>query len=94
MCYNSAPAYHATKLVAGGTQLVDVRERHEFASGSLPQARSIPLSELAGRYLELNPDRPVAVLCRSGGRSARAAEFLCQHGFRNVTNLDGGMLST
>ena len=94
MRYRSVPAHQAARLVAEGVQLVDVRERDEFASGSLPDARSIPLSELASRYRELNPDRPVAVLCRSGSRSTRAAEFLSEHGFRDVANLDGGLLAT
>lgn len=93
MPYHVAPAHQAARLVASGAQLVDVRERDEFASGSLPEAQNLPLSELAGRYRELDPDRPVALLCRSGGRSARAAEFLTDHGFGEVTNLDGGLLA-
>lgn len=93
MPYHRSPAHHATRITSAGAQLVDVREPGEFAAGSLPHAVNIPLSELASRYRELDPDRPVAVLCRSGGRSARAAGFLTEHGFTDVTNLEGGILA-
>jgi rhodanese-related sulfurtransferase len=54
---------------------------------------NIPLSQLPARFSELNPNRRVALLCRSGGRSATAAEFLANQRFREVTNLAGGILA-
>jgi len=91
--YQSAPIAEANRLAGLGTQLVDVRERNEFAYGSLPGALNLPLSELATRYNEINADSPVALLCRSGARSAQAADFLIDRGYPDVTNLDGGMLA-
>lgn len=93
MHYQSVPTRDAARLTAQGAQLVDVRESDEFAAGSLPDAVNIPLSEFTTRYRELKPDHPVAVLCRSGGRSAQAARFLTEHGYVDVTNLEGGLLA-
>jgi glyoxylase-like metal-dependent hydrolase (beta-lactamase superfamily II)/rhodanese-related sulfurtransferase len=79
---------------AARVQIVDVREADEFAGpvGHIPQARSIPLGELAARHGELSHDRPVVAVCRSGARSARAVALLQQAGFTDVANLAGGML--
>ncbi len=73
--------------------VLDVREPDEVAEGTIPGARHIPLGELQDRVGELDARQPVAVLCRSGGRSAMAAEFLDASGFVQVTNLDGGILA-
>ena len=73
-------------------QLIDVREPEEVAGGTLPGAVNIPLGDLPARVGELDPSRRVVLLCRSGGRSAQAAEFLAASGFGDVVNLVGGML--
>ncbi|MFN3218781.1 MAG: rhodanese-like domain-containing protein [Acidimicrobiales bacterium] len=76
-----------------GAQLIDVRQPDEFASGSLPGARNLPLGDLAARAGELDPSRRVVLLCRSGARSGRAAEYLESIGFGDVVNLSGGMMA-
>jgi rhodanese-related sulfurtransferase len=80
---------------AAGTdvQLVDVREPNEWDAGHMPGAVLIPLGDLAVRARELDPARPVVVVCRSGNRSATATAFLLQSGFRDVKNLVGGMIA-
>ena len=93
MSFNEAPASDHASLVAAGVQLVDVREPEETAAASVPGAMFIPLGQLPERVGELHPSPPVALLCRSGGRSAKAAEFLVAQGFTDVTNLVGGMMS-
>lgn len=85
-------ADYATALGFDG-QLVDVREAVEVAAGTIPGAANIPLGELPVRLHELNSDRPVVLLCRSGGRSTQAARFLTANGFADVVNLSGGMLA-
>ena len=85
-------ADYASAVGADG-QLVDVREPDEVAAGTLPGAVNIPLGQLPGRLDELDPARPVVLLCRSGGRSTQAAEFLTAAGFDDVVNLAGGMLA-
>ncbi|MFW2381071.1 MAG: rhodanese-like domain-containing protein [Acidimicrobiales bacterium] len=74
-------------------QLVDVREPLEVANGTIPGAINIPLGELPSRLGELDRNRPVVLLCRSGGRSTQAARFLTANGFPEVVNLSGGMLA-
>ncbi|MDH3706186.1 MAG: rhodanese-like domain-containing protein [Acidimicrobiia bacterium] len=87
------PVTDFAAAVGGDGQLVDVREPHEVANGTLPGARNIPLGELPIRIDELDPDRPVVLLCRSGVRSTQAAELLTDEGFGDVVNLAGGMLA-
>ena len=72
-------------------QLVDVREPWECAIVSLPGALQIPLQQLPKRLQELSREGEVVAMCKSGGRSRRAAQFLQQSGFANVTNLTGGI---
>lgn len=72
--------------------LLDVREDDEWAAGHADGAIHIPLGEVPLRFGELgesSPDRPVYVICRSGGRSARAVEWLAEHDVHAV-NVGGG----
>jgi rhodanese-related sulfurtransferase len=74
--------------------LVDVREAFEREIADLPDhgQRRIPMAEFPHRADELERDRPIVVYCRSGSRSAWAAQFLRARGFESVWNLDGGVL--
>ena len=73
--------------------LLDVREPAEYASGHVPGAVSLPQCDLATKLDELPRDRPLYLICRTGGRSQHAAEFLRQVGFERVTNVEGGTLA-
>ncbi|HEV2458302.1 MAG TPA: rhodanese-like domain-containing protein [Ktedonobacterales bacterium] len=70
--------------------VLDVREPEEFARGHVPGAASLPQSELALRLDEVPRDRPILVICQSGMRSLRAAQFLVQMGYANVASVAGG----
>jgi len=72
-------------------QIVDVREADEVAAGMIAGARHIPLGELRSRLAELDKGRPVVAVCRSGRRSAAAADQLAAAGFTAYT-MTGGML--
>jgi rhodanese-related sulfurtransferase len=74
-----------------GVLLLDVRESFELAEARVPGAINIPLGELAVRQAELDRDRPVAVICRSGNRSAMAVQHLRQLGV-DATNVAGGLI--
>lgn len=70
--------------------LLDVRERDEWRAGHAPQARHVVLSQLEDHLGDLPTDRPIVTVCRSGRRSAMAANALTRHGY-TATNLTGGM---
>jgi rhodanese-related sulfurtransferase len=72
--------------------LLDVREDWELGVASVPDVVHIPMGEVADRLGELDREREVVVLCRSGRRSLQVANFLQQNGFRAV-NLAGGILA-
>ncbi|CAM5223965.1 Rhodanese-related sulfurtransferase OS=Ureibacillus acetophenoni OX=614649 GN=SAMN05877842_103139 PE=4 SV=1 [Ureibacillus acetophenoni] len=72
--------------------LIDVREIEEVKSGHIPGITNIPLGLLEFRIHELDKIKPYIMVCRSGGRSGQATQFLESYGF-NVTNMTGGMLS-
>lgn len=81
-----APAW----IAAHNPVIVDVREPSEHAVGRVPGAVSIPQADLAVRLDELPRDRELLLVCASGMRSLRAAQFLRAVGYKHVTNLDGG----
>ena len=75
----------------GDVVLLDVREHDELAIAAVDGARHIPMREVPARLPDLDPAKPLVVMCHSGGRSRRVAEFLQGNGFTNVFNLQGGI---
>ena len=81
------------RLDAGDNLFVlDVREPHEYQICNI-NGHLIPLGDLPRRVNELDPNQEIVAHCRSGARSAKAADFLRKAGFRNVHNLTGGILA-
>jgi rhodanese-related sulfurtransferase len=93
MPFVNHPVDDYATVVDAGTQLIDVREPDEVAQGTIAGAINIPLAQIPGRLDELDRERRVVLLCRSGNRSGQAAEFLTRAGFTDVVNLAGGMLA-
>jgi molybdopterin/thiamine biosynthesis adenylyltransferase/rhodanese-related sulfurtransferase/molybdopterin converting factor small subunit len=73
-------------------KIVDVREPNEYQINRIAGSVLIPLGDVPKRYNELNPDDEIVVQCKSGARSAKAADFLRSVGFKKVLNLKGGIL--
>ena len=72
-------------------QIVDCREAYEWVAGRIEGAVHIPLNGiLAGKVGELDTNKPVVVVCRSGNRSELGALMLQARGF-DAHNLEGGM---
>lgn len=69
--------------------ILDVREDDEWVLGRAAGALHIPLGQLPDRFEELDPDTDYYVICRTGGRSARASDFLVNRGY-SVVNVAGG----
>jgi len=72
--------------------LLDVREPHEVAFGVLDGALHVPASDLPARLHELDSAKSYIVACRIGQKSAWAARFLRDAGFRRVRHLRDGLL--
>ncbi|MEY4246684.1 MAG: thioredoxin [Actinomycetota bacterium] len=73
--------------------LIDVREIDEYLSGHVPGAIHIPLNEVPNRVEEFrNPNGgPTFVICKVGGRSASACDFLANQSL-SVINIAGGTM--
>ena len=88
--YEDIDAGTANDQIEGGAFLLDVRNDDEWEAGHAPAATLVPLGQLSDRTDELPTDRRIVVVCRSGGRSGRAAEALVGAGY-DAVNLAGGM---
>jgi rhodanese-related sulfurtransferase len=80
---------HASDLL-----VVDVREQDEYRGelGHIPGSQLVPLSTVSVAARNWPTERPVVVVCRSGGRSGKAALQLARAGFSRVASLRGGMM--
>lgn len=86
----ATPAEAHERVTNGDGILVDVRDPHEWRAGHAVGARHIPLADLPQRLAELPRERPVYLICASGGRSRAAAEMLHNAGFVCPVNVNGG----
>ncbi len=71
--------------------VLDVREAAEYVFNHIPEAISIPLGELDERAVELQKEKEIFVVCRTGNRSGMAAQKLKEKGFDKVYNVIPGM---
>ena len=71
--------------------LLDVREQNEFDAVRAPGAALLPTSQFMARFAELPSDRPLLVICHTGGRSAAVTAYLLRTGRTDVANVAGGM---
>ncbi len=76
-----------------GALIIDVREPNEYAQLRARGAVLLPMGRLNGRVKDLPRDRELLLMCRTGGRSANATQFLAANGFENVTNVSGGIMA-
>jgi len=82
----------ATQMInSRHAQIVDVRRPEEFATGSVPNARNIPLAEIGQRCSELRKDRPVILVCNHGRTANGAVPKLRAGGIGEVYVLAGGV---
>lgn len=72
--------------------IIDVRENEEIATGKIPGAIHIRLGDIPESLDKLDKDKHYYLVCRSGGRSGTAGEFLKEEGY-DVTNVLGGMMN-
>ena len=93
MSYGTIPSVNASELpypLPVDLAILDVREELEWRHGHIDGATHIPLGELVARQDEI-PDGRVLVVCKMGGRSAQAVQYL-RAADHDAMNLDGGLL--
>ncbi len=81
----------AKRWEAGAT-VIDVRRPDEYEAGHVPGARLVPLEDVPSRRDEIPVEGDVLVICKTGGRSRQATEFLRQQGVAAV-NVAGGTMA-
>ncbi len=69
--------------------LIDVRTPAEYADGHIANSVNINVEEIASRLDEIPRDKTIVVYCRSGNRSARAAQILRNAGYNVIYDLGG-----
>ncbi|MDP3670081.1 MAG: rhodanese-like domain-containing protein [Telluria sp.] len=92
---NAIGVRQAAALQRSGALLLDVREPEEYAQGHAPGSTLIPLGQLQSRLRELDAfkGRRIAIICRSGRRSALALQMLERAGYSAAANVEGGMIA-
>ncbi len=87
-----SPEGLAAALAKTPPQIVDVRTAQEFAGGHIRDAVSLPITSFPGHWrgLNLDPNRPVVLICLTAHRSIPATRLLLRHGF-DAQQLAGGM---
>jgi sulfur-carrier protein adenylyltransferase/sulfurtransferase len=74
-----------------GIQVLDVREPQEYQIAYIKGTRLVPLSKLADRIAELDPNQRYYIHCKAGGRSLQALQFLRERGFQHLKSVKGGI---
>ena len=82
----------AARRIAAGTPVVDVREIDEYEDGHVPGAPLVSLATVPDHLDAFPREGEVLIICKSGGRSARAAEYLIGQGIQAV-NVAGGTMA-
>jgi rhodanese-related sulfurtransferase len=78
---------------AGNVQVIDAREPWEHAEGHVPGSLRIQHMAVLVQADKLATDRPILFICKSGQRSAVAAEFAASLGLEELYNVEGGHLA-
>ncbi len=80
-------------IESGDVQVIDSREGWEHADGHVPGSLNIPHMATLPRHKDLATDKPILFICKSGQRSAVAAEFAATMGLTDLYNVEGGHLA-
>ena len=73
-------------------EIIDVRTPGEYAQYRIKHSKLIPMNEIPARINEINKNKKVLVYCHSGNRSLMVAQFLLNNGFKEVYNLEYGIM--
>lgn len=100
---NEVTTEQLQQAIRDGARVIDVREPAEYTQGHIREAVNMPRGVLEMQLnqhpdvagyddaLQRIADKPLYLICKTGGRSALAAESLGRMGFDNVYSVNGGM---
>lgn len=71
--------------------ILDVREPWEYQQSHIESSVHIPMGQMPQRHNELNPEEEIVVMCHHGMRSLQVSQYLEKMGFKNISNLSGGI---
>jgi rhodanese-related sulfurtransferase len=89
----TSPEQLAELLESGEAEVIDVRTDAERAAGHIAGTRHVPFERLFAEAGDLDRARPIVFYCRSGERSAAAAQALTASGWTVATSLEGGLVA-
>lgn len=92
MPINEVSVADLEQALSTGGRLVDVREADEYEAGHVPGAQHVALGSVAQNLHAFAGEGPAYVICKSGGRSLRACEFLAGQGVEAI-NVAGGTMA-
>lgn len=98
-CKNDAVLLPASEfqsaISSGDVQLIDVRSEGEFSSEHIENAINMNVNsdDFESQIETLDKNKQVYIYCLSGGRSSTAAKILKSKGFKEIYELDGGLLA-
>ena len=94
VCFTIYKSFQRKKLIEmlrqvdlKAAQIIDVRSKSEFSSGSFPGSINIPLEALQSSFKKLNINKQILVCCASGARSSMAKRILHKGGAKDVHNI-------
>ena len=73
--------------------LIDVREIQELEISKISQSIHIPMNTIPENLNQIKSSKPVIIMCKYGGRSAKVCQYLQDQGYLNIYNLKGGIIS-
>ncbi|QQK08635.1 rhodanese-like domain-containing protein [Miniphocaeibacter halophilus] len=73
--------------------IIDVRDENEFKRGHIKNSINIPLKYIEEKCMDFKEDEIYYIICKSGMRSSRACQFLCNSKNFKAINLNGGIMS-
>ncbi|WP_077620293.1 rhodanese-like domain-containing protein [Bacillus sinesaloumensis] len=90
---NMTTAELKNELKDKNKQFIDVRTPGEFKGYHINGFKNMPLHQLSQKANQLSKDKEVVVICQSGMRSQKASKQLKKLGFKQITNVKGGVSS-
>ena len=78
-------------ITTGEVHIIDVRSQEMYTAGHIPNAKNIPLKELAANETELDKNATYLIVCKTGKTSETASQQLIASGFKNINNMSQGM---